>query len=458
MLLSRRSKIPNQFSLAAWQKNRALCDLVLCVNIKQTLLGIFTMQFSKLFKYGVGPALDVLFTLASAGVKNFFLPKRFVNRILSEEEKVLLRKKLDDWQRMTLDTAPIDEARAQAAIEKLYTTAGFAKPKQILFLREGEKLDLAKILAEKNTGKYIDYREHRDFWDRLFPVWRSLTFMIRHYGPDFDKLNGLDEEEAGRSFLDDQGFVSAMAWMVEKTFSAHYDVAGEKINYFSGRHFYSWVAIMEFSQEIGMSLPKSLAPYVEAATECLRECGWFFVYGEDVVIIAGRPRQIHYDDETRQFHNTQEAAFILKGDMKHYYYLRGREVPEQVILEPEKINFSFIRGQDNVEVRRVIIDHIGIMAFLKMSRAVKLHDDKTGTLWRVLLAPETREWDESCQEEWIEPADIWQAVEVRNSTAEPDGSFNTYFLQVPADISTARQAVAWTFGMSEQEYNPQTET
>ena len=40
-------------------------------------------------------------------------------------------------------------------------------------------------------------------------------------------------------------------------------------------------------------------------------------------------------------------------------------------------------------------------------------------------------------------------VEVVNSTPEPDGSHRRYFLRVPPDTRTAREAVAWTFGFDD---------
>ena len=49
-------------------------------------------------------------------------------------------------------------------------------------------------------------------------------------------------------------------------------------------------------------------------------------------------------------------------------------------------------------------------------------------------------------------------VRVRNSTPEPDGTYKIYRLRVPPWIQTARQAVAWTFGLSEEEYAPLEET
>ena len=50
------------------------------------------------------------------------------------------------------------------------------------------------------------------------------------------------------------------------------------------------------------------------------------------------------------------------------------------------------------------------------------------------------------------------AVRVINSTPEPDGSFKRYLLRVPPDITTAKAAVAWTFGKKPDEYLPGVQT
>ena len=49
-------------------------------------------------------------------------------------------------------------------------------------------------------------------------------------------------------------------------------------------------------------------------------------------------------------------------------------------------------------------------------------------------------------------------VEVINSTPEPDGSRKTYWLRVPPTTQTAREGVAWTFGMGASEYVPSRES
>lgn len=43
-------------------------------------------------------------------------------------------------------------------------------------------------------------------------------------------------------------------------------------------------------------------------------------------------------------------------------------------------------------------------------------------------------------------------VKVVNSTPELDGSFKDYFLRVPPTMKRARQAVAWTFDVPEDDY------
>lgn len=50
-------------------------------------------------------------------------------------------------------------------------------------------------------------------------------------------------------------------------------------------------------------------------------------------------------------------------------------------------------------------------------------------------------------------------VRVKNSTAEPDGTFKDYFIRVPPTITNASHAVAWTFGIEPHEYyDPMLET
>ena len=50
--------------------------------------------------------------------------------------------------------------------------------------------------------------------------------------------------------------------------------------------------------------------------------------------------------------------------------------------------------------------------------------------------------------------EAWAAVDVTNGSPEPDGTYKHYFLQVPATVRTAREGVAWTYGLPEQRLPP----
>ncbi|MGK4422445.1 DUF6745 domain-containing protein, partial [Klebsiella pneumoniae] len=49
-------------------------------------------------------------------------------------------------------------------------------------------------------------------------------------------------------------------------------------------------------------------------------------------------------------------------------------------------------------------------------------------------------------------------VELVNASPELDGSLKTYMLRVPPTVRTCREAVAWTFGMTVDQWQPAMET
>jgi hypothetical protein len=118
------------------------------------------------------------------------------------------------------------------------------------------------------------------------------------------------------------------------------------------------------------------------------------------------------------------------------------EVPEHVVLAPEKITVKEIEAEQNVEVRRVMIEKYGQSRYLLDSGAIEVHKDDWGILYRKEIPDD-------------EPI---QMVKVVNSTPEPDGSKRDYFIRTPPTLTTARASVAWTFAQSAETYSPEVET
>ncbi|MEV6979069.1 DUF6745 domain-containing protein, partial [Kitasatospora sp. NPDC093806] len=183
----------------------------------------------------------------------------------------------------------------------------------------------------------------------------------------------------------------------------------------------------------------SAAIGIAALAEVARGAGWWWPY-EDVVLISERPVALHRDEAGRLDRADGPALEYADGFALHAW--RGMPVPAEFLAGLGTVTAERIRTEENAELRRVLLEHYGYERYLADSGAEPVHRDETGVLWRIQLPDD-------------EPVVM---VEVVNSTAEPDGTFRTYWLRVPPSTCTARAGVAWSFGIAEAEYHPQRET
>lgn len=157
-------------------------------------------------------------------------------------------------------------------------------------------------------------------------------------------------------------------------------------------------------------------------------------------MISDRPTVLKVDDRDRP--HCEDGPFCQWADGTKLYAWHGVRVPMYVIERPESITIERIEAEENVEVRRIMIEQFGYERFILESGAQLIHSDETGALYRKEIPGD-------------EPL---AAVHVVNSTPEPDGSHKKYMLRVPPTMERAREAVAWTFNMTESEYQPLIET
>jgi hypothetical protein len=109
-----------------------------------------------------------------------------------------------------------------------------------------------------------------------------------------------------------------------------------------------------------------------------------------------------------------------------------------MIEAPNWLNVDRIYDETNQEIRRIMLKRYTPEKFIRDSQAQKIAEDEFGELYRKNLPNEQ----------------ALLFVKVINSTPEPDGTFREYFLRVPPEMVTAREAVAWTFGLMANEYAP----
>ncbi len=117
----------------------------------------------------------------------------------------------------------------------------------------------------------------------------------------------------------------------------------------------------------------------------------------------------------------------------------GLVVPENIITAPHLITIERIIQEKNVELKRALLEIYGTARFLLESEATLVNEDECGILYSVSTGDDE------------EPLNMVKVVDATHTRKE-------YLLRVPPELETAREAVAWTFGLSGEDYNPTIQT
>jgi hypothetical protein len=205
---------------------------------------------------------------------------------------------------------------------------------------------------------------------------------------------------------------------------------------------YSGGAFMSFFREVcGLILDGYLWDRARAYEATLESAYWWFAQKE-FVMVSEHPSVIHRELVRSRDGNSHHRLHCATGpacgfrDGWGVWAWHGVRVPQHVIERPKQITIREIQKEQNVEVRRVMMERYGLSRFLVDSGAKRISGDELGELYRIELPND-------------EPLVM---VKVLNSTLEQDGSRKPYFLRVPPGMTSARQAVAWTFSMAPDEY------
>ena len=199
-------------------------------------------------------------------------------------------------------------------------------------------------------------------------------------------------------------------------------------------------------------------------------------FADDTLYWVAKPT-VHTEmvNGNKRLHNSDYAA--LESDVENLYFWHGVLVPAFVVVRPDWITLEHISGEDNAEVRRIMIERYGCERYLIDANVEPINQDECGILYRKEIPND-------------EPLAM---VRVLNPTPEPEGTlteaearsafgdavidqnlstmvrigfmkqgsaprFKQYFLRVPPSITTAREAVAWTFDVPAKDWKPDLQT
>jgi hypothetical protein len=199
-----------------------------------------------------------------------------------------------------------------------------------------------------------------------------------------------------------------------------------------GQHDLSWLGPCEYVRNVLGLKDETVA--LLGLSQVAASAGWLQPHLR-TCWLAERPAVLRADARDC-LHNARGPA-LRYPDGWSVWAWRGVEVPRWVVAQPELITLAAIDDQTNVQLRRCMIEIMTPQRYVALGGATRVAEDETGVLWR-------RTWP---------GIDAWAAVEVINATSEVDGTHQHFFLQVPATMRTAREAVAWTYGLPAKAYS-----
>ena len=230
--------------------------------------------------------------------------------------------------------------------------------------------------------------------------------------------------------------VESQVWsQVGSQVGSQVDLRSAMDNDWGGQFWASWFAYITFFRDVCGWENSTLTDY--QLGEDLQSAGWIW-WHEQVCALSDRP--VHLCRDARGRLHRADGMAIEYSDGWGLHAWHGVRVPAQVIEQPATLTSQQILSEPNAEIRRVMVERLGLDRFLVMAKAKVLHTDQDGR--RVL---HRIDWEND------EPI---VAVQVQCPTTG-----QTYFLRVPPQIDRCDKAVAWTFGFERvADYHPLIET
>jgi hypothetical protein len=375
--------------------------------------------------------------------------------------------------RLQLSTDPVDEAAAEELLCRAYATAGVPAPGHIHWL-DGP-LELVAILADASpciffAEPYQQYRERvpQCVWDdarldgdeiaRLSgSVLESVDHRIRQLQRRAERRIYAQVNAGG---VHPGVGVEGGVWsrVIHPIWDAVRTGVGERIWRAVGEAVCSPVGqrIRDFMWgNADYSLWHSIRAYDEAPM--LAEVRFYDEYrarnaahalarfnelvsgywlGRAVALLVRRPTRLERDAVGR-LHSVNGPA-VEYPDGWGFWAWHGVQVPEKVLLAPEELTREDFLGERNIEARRVIQERMGDR-FVWELRGKFLDGGSHGVLYEVELPDD--------------PEQVAHYLQVQDPSTGRE-----YFLRVPPTIQTTAEAMAWTFGLSVEEYRPERET
>ena len=344
-----------------------------------------------------------------------------------------------------LSTEPADEQTAEACLKQAYERAGQAAPRHIHWL-DGP-CQMVAVLASKSNWLRIEDSVR----ESISPsVWESLrdNTEIGSIASGATVLNSVDYQVTR---IHTRPLINSLNYRVwtavrERVGERIWQAVANEVNWplspwirdsiWGNDDYAIWHSIRAYDDAPPLDAPQCLGRPIALerghplAHFNLMVSGYWF--GKGVALVVRKPRHLAFDDAGRLHSASSRCVEYLDG--WGFFAWHGVPVPERVILDPDSLTREDFVGERNLERRRVIQERMG-ERFLWEVGGRFIDGGPAGVLYEVELPND--------------PDRVARYVQV----ADPSTG-REYFLRVPPTIQSAEEAVAWTFGLSREDYLP----
>ena len=198
-----------------------------------------------------------------------------------------------------------------------------------------------------------------------------------------------------------------------------------------GQLTYIWGSMDAYLPAWGVGGRRCGAQYADQTSRLLerwdqvvRTCGWIWPYN-GLCIVCQRPEIIVFDDNSRL--HSEDGPALRYSDGYSLYFIHGVRVPDWVVERPGAITPETIEAEKSIEIRRIMIDRMGVGRYLDSigAEVVSMDAPASGAPRALLRDKDGRQW-----------------------LCGTDGSTTrVYYMQVGEDAQTCSEAHAGICGI-----------
>lgn len=373
----------------------------------------------------------------------------------------------ETWLPILKDNQEIDRQKVLEAVNECYELEGYKPPQGIVVCSSPTSMTLVGAVLENKALVQHIQAVGLDFIKDVLEIIQKKTEnkSFKHVKLGFI-VKSIHEGIESLKYKPKKGaFIAAeTAETLRQRANELKSVAGY------GNHDAFWLGYYEYFRTFH-PLPEIMkeTDKLRGLLQYARQAGWFLFF-DKLALICERPI-INLDEQLNYSNTTGPAISFVDG--WEYFCVHNIEISRDIILGNVELTPDLIESESNQEVKRILMELYGFEKYLENTGA-ELID--TSVFKSAGADGEVKKREAWLYKKEIKNDEPLLFVKVINSSPEPDGTFKSYTIQVSPRCEpmidgpngqvilgepqklTAKNAIASTFGLTGEEYNPDIET